>query len=327
MEANKVRIYLTNSKTLTDVPKTVAARTRVLIDDKDEKDVRFFEYIVDYQGNHPLLKADFEAPIRARVPENRKIIAIQRSEESLSVPSRIDKNGHTGQAGEPQVAFEAQVTDQRTFEIKPMLMNPNDWFRVEVYTSAVFQEAKLKTPADKSTGEATGGQGVYPSNSEINWSCRIAGVSCPAGLYDSLDLAKLSRANSSSAPFNPSITHSGWSIYFIILFTNFNLIFVLLLARRGRVARARPVTRMILFVFVVSLSMAIGEILASWLIDGTGLSFPWSDSPSLSLQDPVATVLVFIDLILVLLLAADAARQRSNADKPGTTPVSPESEQ
>lgn len=121
MKANNLRIYLTNSKALTDVPKTVAARTRVLIDDKEEKDVRFFEYIVDYQGDHPLLKADFEAPIRGRVPENRKIIAVQKSEgsDSIWVPQRIDKKGQRKSTEGAQIAFEIQVTDQRSFEIRP----------------------------------------------------------------------------------------------------------------------------------------------------------------------------------------------------------------
>src|SRR6266849_6246892 len=51
---NKVMIYSTTDKTLTDFPSAVAGRTRILIDGKDEKNVKFYEYIVDYHGEHPL---------------------------------------------------------------------------------------------------------------------------------------------------------------------------------------------------------------------------------------------------------------------------------
>src|SRR6266571_585972 len=61
---NKVMVYSTTDKTLTDFPSAVAGRTRILIDGKDEKNVKFYEYIIDYHGDHPLRTSDFETPIR-----------------------------------------------------------------------------------------------------------------------------------------------------------------------------------------------------------------------------------------------------------------------
>jgi hypothetical protein len=304
--SNRVIIYSATNKNLTDFPSTVAARTRILIDGKDEKDVEFYEYVFDYQGDRPVRTSDFDVPIRGSVPADRKILAIQQSQgasSALSTPTRVDKDGYLQPAREPQIPCEIQTTDQRTFEIKPLLMNPNDWFRVEIYTAAVTTDAK----APKSPG-ATDEKHIptIEPNAEITWSCRIAGVQCPADRDISALLATLTRRSDSTDPLDATISrYEGWSVYFIVLFTISNLLLLLLLSRRTGLVRTRPSMQAFLFALTVFLSMATAEILADW----------WFNDNNLKSQPTASSVLLLLDIatIISLILTVITKRHQDSA--------------
>src|SRR5687768_7479166 len=145
---NQLVIQLQDQRKLTNFPNTVAGRTKILIDGKEEKDVEFFVFTFDYVGDVPARASDFEQPIRAVVARDKKIIAAQSLlDGSVSTrPYRLDKNGELDFAREPQISVDISVTDNHTAEIKPVLLNPYDWFRVEIYTSSYVAPEKLREP-------------------------------------------------------------------------------------------------------------------------------------------------------------------------------------
>jgi hypothetical protein len=294
ISSNKLIIYQSNTKSLTDIPNTIAGRTRILIDGKDERDVKLYEYIIDFQGDHPIRAGDFEAAIRGLVPSDRKILAVQQSKDTgsesvLSIPGRVGKTGNLERASEPQIECEIRKVDETTFEVVPLLINPNDWFRIEIYTATVTGTKESKSSPPTSISRF----------SEIAWSCRIAGVQCPAPRdYDALLRALVPDPTD---PLKVSISaYSGWSVYFIVLFTISNLIVLLALARRTRVAITSPTLKLFLFAVAVFLSMATSEILADW----------WFNAHSLQDQPFAATLLFLLDLAVIVALTGICIARR-----------------
>jgi hypothetical protein len=299
-KSNRVAIYKNDIKNLTDFPNTVAARTRILIDGKDERDVRFYEYIIDFQGDRPVRTTDFETPIRGTVPPDRKIIAVQQSlaDKITSEPTRRDKAGHLLLRAGPQIHCDIYTTDQRNFEITPMLMNPDDWFRVEVYTSAATIASEKEPKSAKATGVSTTDVGAV--SPEITWSCRIAGVACPSERELSFSLPIDLSDSDSHDPLDASINeYQGWPVYFIVLFTIGNLIIMVVLAKRT-LHRVGPVGQLALLAVAVFLSMATAEILADW----------WFHDHSVTAQPAAARVILTMNCLCFIFLAVNAARPR-----------------
>jgi hypothetical protein len=171
-------------------------------------------------------------------------------------------------------------------------LNPDDWFRVEVYTAALTEESK---PSRSSTANvpatATDNSVPYP---EITWSCRVAGVKCPASRLDPYILLAALSGSAPTDPLEASISaYSGWSVYFIVAFTVLNLIVLILLAKQTGLVRLRQTAQLILFAFAVFLSMACAEVLADWIFHEN----------SLKTQPTAASVLLITDIIAILLLA------------------------
>ena len=82
LEASRLGIYLDTHNVLTDFLEPVGTRTRVLVDGKEEEDLKQFVYLLEYRGDHPLRLSDFGFPLHGRIPANRKIIAVQKIVES-----------------------------------------------------------------------------------------------------------------------------------------------------------------------------------------------------------------------------------------------------
>lgn len=296
-KSSRLRIYAApGHKNLTDFPNTVAARTRILIDGKEEKDVEYFVYIFDYEGDRPIRAADFELPIQGVVAKNRKILGVRQSFDKnyLQTPMRLDKRGQLQFADEPQIPCEIQQTDQQTVQIKPMLMNSGDWFRVEFYTSALPADENKASASSSPTTEAE-----TALSQDMSWSCRIAGIKCPASEERSeLNIATGLESDSSNLLDVSISEYRGWAVYFIVLFTILNLLLMIGLAKQTRVVRISAAQQMILFAVAVFLSMAVAEISADWIFNDHALKS----------QPIAATVLLSIDVGVLILLALDAVR-------------------
>ena len=66
-----------------------------------------------------------------------------------------------------------------------------------------------------------------------------------------------------------NISHEGWSVYFILLFTIVNLITMVLLGKAVGLGAASPVIQLLLFSFAIASSVSSGEVAADWLFPGT----------------------------------------------------------
>ena len=272
-------------KKLTDFPNSVADRTRILIDGKEEKDVDLFVFTFDYDSDQPARMSDFASSITATVPQNRKVIAAQNSLISgvLVRPYRLDKRGNVSQTDQPPIVVDIHLKDDHTIEITPMLLNPKDWFRVELYTSSYRVD-------DKPPGSQTSSL----SADKIDWNCRIAGVQCGYGESSiSRALAQLDHSYLTE-PLEAEISASGWEIYFLIVVTTINLGLILGLSRKTALAQLGCLSQTLLFALAVPLSMTCGGILTDLL---------WN-SESLSNQPTYAKLFLLGDMITFLLLAA-----------------------
>jgi ABC-type sugar transport system permease subunit len=277
-------------KKLTDFPNSVAGRTRILIDGKEEKDVDLFVFTFDYDSDQPARISDFALSITAKVPQNRKIIAAQNSLLSgiLARPYRLDKTGNVSLTDQSPILVDIHLKDDHTAEITPLLLNPNDWFRVELYTSSYRIDDK--SPQSQSSNNELS----QTANEKIEWSCRIAGVQCGYGEASiSRALARRERPYFSE-PLEASIHAEGWEIYFLIVVTILNLGLILGLAKKTALAKLGCVLQSLLFAIVVTLSMITAGILTDLF---------WN-SESLSDQPTYAKLFLLGDVIAFLLLAA-----------------------
>src|ERR1044071_674296 len=85
---NRLIFSSDTSKDLIDFPETVSQRTQIMIDGKEVRGLRLFIYRLEYRGGQPVRSADFEEPIRGKIPKNRKLIAVQKA-ANLEGPYRF----------------------------------------------------------------------------------------------------------------------------------------------------------------------------------------------------------------------------------------------
>ena len=171
--ARALLIDLDTSKELTDFLEPVGARTRILVDGKEEQGLALSVYVVQYLGDEPLRVADFEGAIIGAVPAGRKIIAVQKSSNS-NAPYRYEKGKFATATGE-SLSFQASKKNDTICEIQPLLMNPGEWFRLEIYTADQIAQG---TPSPDPTADLK-----FITHGDVTWSCHIADVKCPADRY------------------------------------------------------------------------------------------------------------------------------------------------
>jgi hypothetical protein len=103
-------------------------------------------------------------------------------------------------------------------------MNPNEWFGVEIYASAIEV-----TPPPSPTPSLSSAEEYKVLASEIAWSCHVAGVRCPATLDIDLDFTGFIE------PWylDVHLAHTGWAVYGLVFFTTLNLILLVSLAKKA----------------------------------------------------------------------------------------------
>lgn len=294
-------------KKLTDFPNSVADRTRILIDGKEEKDVDLFVFTFDYDSDQPARISDFASSITATVPQNRKIIAAQNSliSGALATPYRLDKTGNVSLTSQPPILVDIHLKDDHTIEIMPMLLNPKDWFRVELYTSSYKVD-------DKPSGSQTSNR--ESSADKIDWYCRIAGVQCGHGESSiSRALAQLDHSYLTE-PLEAEISASGWEIYFLIAVTTLNLGLILGLSKKTALAQLGCISQTLLFALAVPLSMTCGGILTDLFWN----SESWSDQPTYAKLFLLGDMLTF--LLLGVLILIKHFKKLVNSSSDAATP-------
>jgi len=167
------------------------------------------------------------------------------------------------------INFTLRNIDEHHFEIDPLVLNPGDWFGVEIYTAAA---PGYSPPADNTAK-------YNELGSEVTWAGRIAGVECP-GKFN------LQRDFPYAAFNNPeflqvTVIHQGWSVYFILLFLVVNLVVLVMLAKTTGLGSTSALTQLLFFSLGVILSLSSAEIAADRLLPlkifGHAMEFdqPW----------------------------------------------------
>jgi hypothetical protein len=281
---NRLIVESETQKALIEFPGNVSARTRILIDGKEEQELRLFVYRVQFKGNRPLRPNDFEEPLRGNLPSDRKLIAVQKA-SNLEGPRLYDEQTRrSSRDPAPPINFEARILDAQHFEIKPFLMNPGEWFGIEMYTSA------------NGTATQVNSSEQYDALShEISWSCHVAEIKCPASLDLNLDLGDLG--------FNKPwylqifIYHYGGGVYVLALLTTVNLLVLVALARATRLRRSRAMIQFLLLGIAVPLSFFSGEVSVHWIID----EYPFNMEQEWGIQ-----ALFWVNVALIVLLSSVA---------------------
>jgi hypothetical protein len=312
--SNRILFSSETSRFLTEnVSEPVTKRMRFLIDGKEEQDLRLFIFTIDYRGKDPIRSADFETPIRGHVPIHRKIIGVQKS-SNLEGPYRFDREtGEFGREKRPPISFEVEILDEQTFQIKPVLMNPGEWLGVEIYTAA----AKDTSPAPPTDPV----EKYKVLSSEVRWDCHVAGVQCPGTVDLNVDLGD---PLGEDVPWflSVAIRHEGLGVYLILLFTIISLLLMVLLAKSIGLQKAAPITQIFLFSIAVALSMASAEVASDWLITDRILGI------AIDVGQPVyAYVILWLDIAVIIFLAAMYILKRKNKRARLQRPVQPEEEE
>lgn len=326
---NPSKIYITPSyiRRLPDLPVNLIDRAILLIDGKEEKDVHFISFYFQYEGKSSLKQSDFVIPIRGIVPEDRKLIGIQKSEQSpLMVYSRrkpedenelIKNNGlikindqysfsissleyildEKQKKNRPDKPIDVEITiiDQRTFEIKSPLINPNEWFAIDVYTSQVEQKSKLQEqtmPAPTTTIEDS----MFDKSliEEVTWNCRPIGIQCPSSFVTT---PKEYKKTAWYLQFE--VFHRGWAIYFIAIFNSFSLLLFLILVSQTISWQIISLRGLILFFGLSLLCLSTAEIIADSLF-----------KINIFNQPPISLIITIVYTGLLLFLSFSFIRNR-----------------
>ncbi|MDT5060206.1 MAG: hypothetical protein QOH63_665 [Acidobacteriota bacterium] len=278
------------SKYLTDFSEPVGKRMRVLVDNKEQRDLRLFIFRIEYKGNVPVRSADFEMPIQARIPSNRKLVGVQKSPD-VEGPLRFNKKTRDFvRETKPPINFEVEILDEHSFQIKPILMNSGEWLGIEIYTAAA-EGTDSVIPADSVEKYKT-------LSSEISWSCHVAGVECP-GTWD-LDVDFDYWGFNAPWYLQVNVTHRGWSVYAILLFSIISLLLMVLLARASGWQTVSPIIQIVLFSMAIALSISSAEVAADWLFPNL-----FYDG-----QPVYAWVIFWLDVSAIIVLAVVAIWKR-----------------
>jgi hypothetical protein len=286
------------AKDLTDIPEPVGNRLKIFVDGKEERYLRLFIFRLEYKGNQPMRPDDFETSIVGRVPNNRKILAVQKS-PNLEGPFRYNRKTETTERdSHPPIAFETNVVDAHSFEIKPLLMNPGEWFGVEIYTSS--NDPANYTPPRDSTEK------YKEISSEISWSCHVASVECPGqvDLQRDYDYAGFDEP----AFLEVYVMHQGWSVYFMVLFCIVNLITLVLLAKSAGIQNVAAWLQLVLFALGIASSIASAEIMADWLLPFRVFGIKLYD------EQPAAAWIIFwsnISIMAILLMISILRKRKA----------------
>lgn len=239
------------SRELEEVVEPVSRRMQILVDGKEEKGIRLFTFQIEFKSEKPLRPEDFDGPIKAHIPDNRKLLGVQKTENAKR-PFRLDKTTEKLVRDERQpVEFELSIVDQHNFQIKPILMNPGEWLSIDVYTAAMDPSnyAPLSDELER----------YKEREGEIKWTCHIASVECPGHF----DFERDSDPSINQPAFlQVAIQHVGWSVYAIVLFAVVDLLALTLLGKRGGFSRFPTYVQLISFSIAITLSICSGEILA-----------------------------------------------------------------
>jgi hypothetical protein len=294
-ESNRLIFSSETSKELTDISEPVSKRMQILIDGKEERGLRLFVFRLQYKGQLPVRPSDFEEPIKGQIPNNRKLLNVQKS-SNPEAPREFDKATETFVANpHPPVNFEATLIDEHNFEIKPLLMNPGEWLLIEIYTAAADPNG-YSAPKDST-------ESYKELSSEVTWTCHAANVECPASLdlqrdFDYMDFNEPSF-------LQVYVMHTGWSVYFIVLFTILNLIVLVLLGRTAGLSDRPPATQLILFSLAIASSISSAEILADWLLPYHVFGIRLHDS-----QPAFAWLIFAVNITIIVWMAVISIRKR-----------------
>lgn len=284
---NRLMFSSDTAKDLTDFPEPVRKRVQVFVDGKEERGLRLFIVRVEYRGDVPIRPSDFETPIIGRIPDNRKVVAVQKS-PALEGPLRYDREKETIEHDpHPAVSFEVGVLDPHTFQIKPLLMNPGEWMGVEIYTSAADPNTYV-SPKDSTEKYAE-------LSSEIDWSCHVANVECPGQVDLHRDYEYAGFDQPSFLEIN--VMHQGWSVYFIVLFTIVNLVVLVLLGRGAGFQKISSWLQLFFFALAIAFSISSAEIMADWLLPYRVFGMKVFDG-----QPSIAWIIFWSNILIMVLL-------------------------
>lgn len=311
--SNRIMFTPQTSKYLTDFMESVGKQLTFFIDGKEARDLRLFVFLIEYKGKEPVRSADFERPIRGRIPSNRKIISVQKA-ANLEGPLRFNREkGSINHETRPPISFDVEILDEQAFQIKPVLMNPGEWLGIEIYTAAT-NDTNPSTPVNPS-------ERYKLLTSEISWSCHVAGIQCPGSWDRATDFDYLELDE--PAFLKVYINHQGWGVYSILLFTIASLLLQVLLAKAAGMQKASPIIQIFLFSVAIALSMASAEVAADWLF-----TYRLAFGVYVHRDQPIyAYVIFWLNISVIVILTVLSIRKRKNKRTWTRRPVKPTEEE
>jgi len=245
---SRLIIDQTITKDLIDFPTSVSSRTQLLVDGKQQKELRLFVVLVQYKGDRPMLAGDVVEPLTGVIDPSRKLLVVQKASEDERPRYFDPETNHFEKVKTTPIKFEVQILDDRHFEVTPKLMNPDEWFGIEIYT------ATNETPSTNVSGTHQ----TVDLWSELTFECHIAGVQCPANDFSALEAFE--------RPWflQVYVIHAGWTVYGLLFFMILNLVLLSSLARRSGLGHLGTPTRISLLAIATVLSFFTAEIVVYW---------------------------------------------------------------
>lgn len=261
--------------------------------------------------NSPIKKEDFAEPLTGTIVNNRKIIGVQRSHQSLTYLNAPDgTSARAWQIGNvitaalseftldpvfrrDSIRFESRIKDLVSVELQTSLINPDDWFAIDIYT-ADDSRNNLRHPATDPSDSQTAST---PSSNytwatfEVTWTCRIAGVHCPTAYEPRPPVDQPNRSQGWFDDYSSAL--NGHEVVAVLIINAIAVLTVLLLMVYSRNWYPNSVRGGLLLAFMVFVA-PIASVLLYDKFDGK----PFSDQPLV----PSILLLIFIIVFAFLVV-------------------------
>lgn len=217
---------------------TMQERLTLLIDGREVESVRVYYYSISNSGRNPIRPSDFVKPIQVSVDKPWQLLAV---DTDWSWPSDLE------------VKWNEVLTN--TFEIEPLLLNPDDRFDVAFFLTNPQEDPDSSEP---------------PEPPEVKWSTRI--VNLP-----SLETRHRGEAPFQRSPFgvlNLGISHSGWGLFWLAGLSALFFVVGIWIGIRNKHLVQLSSKQLFLSLAIMMLSFSTSEILVDYFVNRNYSQWP-----------------------------------------------------
>ena len=232
-------------------------RVAMIVNEEIVSDVRVYYYSLRNTGKVPIVPSDFIEPIKVSAKKPFRILTVEKEE---SDPKNL--------------SISWKKVDESSFQIKPLLLNPGDFFYTLVFvsdSSMKISDTQVEAKGNKTSDQVNKNtdENASPQERKLmpepSWEARIVNIQ---KLKFTTPQAGRETERKSLGLFYATFYHAGWSVYRFAAFTSLLFVFGLFCGVQFGILQKVSFVYYLLLSVLTGLSVISGETLASRLQSG-----------------------------------------------------------